>query len=84
MDIIILKNPNSFFNDLIQEQTMFPPDVIRRISTDGGDNSMKVIISTLDKHKDPEMSVPGQEKKGNLCFRVNRAIIMVYCKDSEN
>ena len=80
-DITILKNPNSFINDVIQEQNMFLPHVIKRIITNAGDNSMKVINSTLNKHKDSKISYPGQEKKVNFCFRVNRAIIMVYCKD---
>ena len=48
-DITIFKNPNSFINDQIMEQNMFSPDVIKQISTDGMDNYMKVIISTLDK-----------------------------------
>ena len=81
-DNTILKNPSSFINDLIQKKNMFPPDVIKRISRDGGDNSMKLIISTLDKCKTLR-SFPTREKKGSLCFRVNMAIIMIYCKDLE-
>ena len=61
-DIIILKNPNSFINDPIKEQNLFPLDVIKWFSNAGGDNSLKVIISTLD----PKMSVPGREKRGYL------------------
>ena len=82
-DITILKNPNSFISDLIQERNLFPPDVIKRISTDGGDNSMKMILNAFDKHQDPEISFPGREKKGNLCSGVNRAIILAYCEDLE-
>ena len=59
-DITILQNPNSFISDLIQEKNLFPPDVIKRVSTDGGDNSMKVIINAFDKHQDPKISFPGQ------------------------
>ena len=82
-DITFLKNPKSFIDNLIIERNLFSPDVIKRVSTDGGDNSIKIIVNVFDKHQDPEIFFPQLEKKGNICSGVNRSIILVYCEDLE-
>jgi len=55
-DIIILQNHKSFIDSLIQKRNLFPPDVIKRVSTDSGDDSVKMIFNILDKHHDPEIT----------------------------
>ena len=82
-DITFLKNPKSFIDNLVIERNLCAPDVIKRVSTDGGDNSIKMIVNVFDKHQDPEILFPKLEKKGNLCSRVNQSIIMAYCEDLE-
>ena len=34
--ITILQSPKGFIDSLIQKRNLFPPDVIKRVSTDGG------------------------------------------------
>ena len=82
-DITILQNPKSFIDSLIQKRNLFPPDVIKRVSTDGGDNSVKMIVNVFDKHQDPEITFLGRDKKGSQFSGVNKAIILAYCEDLE-
>ena len=82
-DITFLKNPKSFIDNLIIERNLFSPDVIKLVSTDGRDNSIKMIVNVFDKHQDPEIFSPQLEKKGNICSGVNRSIILAYCEDLE-
>ena len=77
-DITILQNPKSFIDSLIQKRNLFPPDVIKRVSTDGGDNSVKMIVNVFDKHQDPEITFLGRDKKGSQFSGVNKAIILAY------
>ena len=82
-DITILQNPKNFIDSLIQKRNLFPPDVIKRVSTDGRDNSMKMIANVFDKHQDPEISFLGRDKKGSQYSGVNKANILAYCENLE-
>ena len=82
-DITILKDTKSFVSRLIQERGLFEGDVMHRVSIDGGDRSVKVILNTFDRNYDPEISFPKLETKGNLLSGVNQSIIMAYFKDLE-
>ena len=70
-DITILKDTKSFVSRLIQERGLFEGDVMHRVSIDGGDRSVKVILNTFDRNYDPEISFPKLETKGNLLSGVN-------------
>ena len=82
-DLTILKNPRCFISRLIQERGQYEPDIMHRVSADGGDKSVKVIMNSFDKHQDLEVTFPRVEKKGNLCSGVNRSIVLAYCEDLE-
>ena len=82
-DKTILKDTKSFVSRLIQERGLFEGDVMHRVSIDGGDRSVKVILNTFDRNYDPEISFPKLETKGNLLSGVNQSIIMAYCEDLE-
>ena len=56
---------------------------MKRVSLDGGDNSIKMIVNVFDKHHDPDVSFTKREKEGNLCSGVKRSILMAYCEDLE-
>ena len=82
-DITILQNPKGFIDSLIQKRNLFPPDVIKGVNTDSGDNSVKMIVNVFDKHQDPEITFLGRDKKGSQFSGVNKAIILAYCEDLE-
>ena len=82
-DITILKDTKSFVSRLIQERGLFEGDVMHRVSIDGGDRSVKVILNTFDRNYNPEISLPKLETKENLLSGVNWSIIVAYCEDLE-
>ena len=82
-DLTILKDPIRFISQLVQDRGLYEPDAMKRVSLDGGDNSIKMIVNVFDRHQDAEISFPQREKKGNLCSGVNRSILMAYCEDLE-
>ena len=49
--ITVLRDVKSFLDRLIEERGIWPPDVIIRISMDGGDNSLKFIANVFSKHQ---------------------------------
>ena len=66
---------------LIEERGLWEPDVLKRIIIDGGGNSLKMILNTVDKHVDHEVSFPARERKGRLLSGVDRSILLAYCED---
>ena len=74
----------SFLTRIIEERGIYPPDVMKVISIDGGGNSMNFILNVFDRNQDSEITFPKVEKKGNLCSGVNKSIILAYCEDLEN
>ena len=62
-NLTILKDPVSFITMLIQEHGIYPPNAMKRIIIDGGDNSMKFILNVFDRNQDQEITFPKVEKK---------------------
>ena len=46
-DLTILKDPKGFVSRLIEERGLWEPDILKRISIDGGDKSVKMILNTV-------------------------------------
>ena len=42
-----------------------------------------MILNTVDKHPDDEVTFPNREKKGSLLSGVDRSIMLAYCEDLE-
>ena len=82
-DLTILKDPKGFVSRLIEERGLWEPDILKRISIDGGDKSVKMILNTVDKHYDPEVSISKWESRGSCLAGVNRSIVMCYCENLE-
>ena len=80
-DVTFLKDTRGFVDRLIAERGMWAPDILKRISIDKGDNSLKFIINLIDKNWDPEITFTRTEKPGNLCSGVKQSIILAYVEN---
>ena len=60
-----MKDPIRFISRLIQGRGIYPPDAIKRVSMDGGDNSMKVILNIFNKHQTEDLSIAKKNKWGS-------------------
>ena len=74
---------DSFVTRLIEERGLWEPDILIRISLDGGGNSLKMILNIVNKHPNDEVTFPYTEKKGNLLSGVYRSILLAYCEELE-
>ena len=80
-DLTVIKDIKNFVSKLIEERGLWEPDILKRISIDGGGNSLKMILNTVDKHADYEVTFPARERKGRLLSGVDRSILLAYCED---
>ena len=78
-----MKDLKGFVHQIIEERGLWEPDILKRISLDGGGNSLKMILNMVDKHPDDEVTFPNREKKGSLLSGVDRSILLAYCEDLE-
>ena len=56
-DLTIMKDPVKFIKELVEKRGLSKSSTMKRVSIDGGDNSLKVILNVFDKK---------QEEKGRM------------------
>ena len=65
-DLTILKDPVMFIKRMMKERGMKEQEVMKRVSIDGGDNSMKVILNIFDKHQEEKMDNEKKKRKEDI------------------
>ena len=80
-DLVFLKDPQAFFDHIVEERGLDREKLLVRVGLDGGQGSFKVVVSIFETDYDPEITFTEKEGPGSRLTGSNRMLMMFLCDD---